>query len=179
VARQALRSKIASFPIAILQINKEVSMIPCVNGSVLKEYDESPPNAEKKGAAASRPERPRAKANSLLTVCRLSSRQQTRSSDGGAGANGFEPPKGRGRPSTDSGNGGRLYSLGDVNSIEQPKATVKQLEEVRLFILRLACSDAERCAALIRPASQIGKADRLIKGFLQPRSHLERWWDGD
>jgi hypothetical protein len=42
-------------------------MIAYANGSVLKEYGESPPNAEKKGAAASRPERPRAKTNSLLT----------------------------------------------------------------------------------------------------------------
>jgi hypothetical protein len=102
-------------------------MIAFANGSVLEEYGESPPNAKKKGATAARPERPRAKADSLLTrqtprfkrrseqSSGLSSiRQRTRSSDGGAGVNGFEPPKERGRPSA----GAKMEAyqrLGDVN----------------------------------------------------------------
>jgi hypothetical protein len=102
-------------------------MIAFANGSVLEEYGESPPNAKKKGATAARPERPRAKADSLLTrqtprfkrrseqSSGLSSiRQRTRSSDGGAGVNGFEPPKERGRPS--AGPKMEAYQrLGDVN----------------------------------------------------------------
>jgi hypothetical protein len=66
-------------------------------------------------------------------------------------------------------------SCGDVNA--EVALFSPELSRIRERLLEFACTDPERCAALIRPAAQIDKAVRLLQEFLEPQARREFWWN--